>query len=102
MAVRVQVCGRLAWLVLICKSCCDSTEEGDGIKLAAHNVIRTITQDGNSPIADKGNALGCVRDLDLGTKLFGIADVMLGVDVDQYQIVAVLMGLHERIFVSLR
>lgn len=65
----------------------DAADECSGIKLAAHHVIGTVADDGDAPVADKGDLLLRLYLLEQRTELIGCFEIALALYVDEDEIV---------------
>src|ERR1700722_16973350 len=65
----------------------DTLDEGSRIELRAHDVIRAVCENGDAPVANKGDKLAMLRSLYLRTHVVGIGNTAPPFNIDQDEVI---------------
>ena len=64
-----------------------TVREGLRVELGADDLVGAVGENGDTPVADKGDELTGLHCFDLGAHVFGVGDTGLSFDVDQNKVV---------------
>jgi hypothetical protein len=65
----------------------DTADEGGWIELRAYNLVGTICENCDAPVANESDKLARLRGLDLGAHLFRERNTALAFNVDQNEVI---------------